>query len=251
MNIRNLLSISGLNVFLKEKKIINDLNLKILPGETHVIVGPNGVGKSTLAKILAGNFSLYKIFGSIEFDGVDLLSLSVSDIALKGLFLSFQTPLEIPGVSNIDFFKAFLNNKRKKEKLDPIDNVDFLNKVSLFSSKLGIDDSLLKRSVNVDFSGGEKKKNEILQMLLLEPIFIVLDEIDSGLDIDSLKRVFEAITFFKDVKKSFLIITHYCRIVNYIDIDFVHVMYNGTFVKSGNKNLLYDVDKYGYSIYGI
>lgn len=250
MKNKYLLSINDLSVFLGEKNILNNLNLNIMPGEVHIIMGPNGVGKSTLARILAGDKDKYSLLsGSVFFDGDDLISLSPTDISLKGLFLSFQNPIEIPGVTNFHFFKSFINCKRKSLKLPPIENDVFLKDLKKYSSLLGIKDDLLNRSVNTDFSGGEKKKNEILQMLLLNPKLSILDEIDSGLDIDSLRSVFDAIKNFKNKESSLLIITHYSRIINYIDIDYVHIMYNGSIIKTGNKDLVNKIDETGYLNY--
>lgn len=246
---KSLLNISNLSVSLNNKNIIDKFNLNIMPGEVHVVMGPNGVGKSTLSRVLAGDFISYNISGNIMFDGYDLFSLSQNEIALRGMFLSFQNPIDIPGVSNIHFFKSFLNCKRKYYNMPPIEHSDFLSDVNFYMNALGMKNELLYRSVNFDFSGGEKKKNEILQMLLLKPIFSILDEIDSGVDIDSLKLVFNCINSFKNKTNAFLIITHYCRIIDYIPIDFVHVINNGTIVKTGDSSLLYDIDKYGYTPY--
>lgn len=246
---KKLLCISDLSVFLNEKLIINKFNLSILPGEVHVIMGPNGVGKSTLARVLAGGYTDYKVSGSISFNEHDLLSLSGSDISIYGLFLSFQNPVDIPGVSNMHFFKSFLNCKRKHHNLEPIETADFLSEVKSYMTSLNMKEELLNRSVNVDFSGGEKKKNEILQMLMLKPHLAILDEIDSGLDIDSLKNVFRCINLFRNKFNSILIITHYCKVSDYIDVDFVHIMCNGTIVKTGGRELFYDIDNMGYAPY--
>lgn len=246
MNNNFILEISNLFVSLDDKKIINDLDLIISPGEVHVIMGPNGVGKSTLARFLAGDYINYVFSGSVMFDGSDLFKLSKNEIALKGLFLSFQNPVDIPGVSNLDFFKSFLNYKRKFLGLEPLDNVSFLSEVKAYMKLLSMDEKLLNRFVNVDFSGGEKKKNEVLQMLLLTPKLAILDEIDSGLDVDSLKNVFNSINSFRTKENSLLIITHYVRILEYIDIDFIHVMCNGKIVKTGKKELLNDINNNGY-----
>jgi Fe-S cluster assembly ATP-binding protein len=244
---KKLLSIFDLCVSFGGKFVINKLKLNVSFGETHVIMGPNGVGKSTLARVLAGDYYNYNTSGSVFFFEKDLFSLSQSDIALNGLFLSFQNPIEIPGVSNFEFFKSFLNYKRKYNNIPPIENADFLDEVRSYMSSLDMKEELLNRYVNVDFSGGEKKKNEILQMLLLKPKLAILDEIDSGLDIDALTNVFKCIKSYRSIDNSLIIITHYSRIVNYIDIDFVHVMNNGTIVKTGGKDLIYEIDKNGYS----
>lgn len=246
---KKLLSVSDLVVSLGNKKIINNFNLSISPGETHVIMGPNGVGKSTLARLLAGKFDNYELSGSVFFDGYDLRLLSQTEISLKGLFLSFQQPVEISGVSNIHFLKSFINCKRKYSNLDPIETGEFLSIVKLHMQKLNMKEDLLNRSVNVDFSGGEKKKNEMLQMLLLNPKLVILDEIDSGLDVDALKDVFKCINSFRTNENSVLMITHYGRILNYIDVNFTHIMYNGSIVETGGKELLEKVDKSGYFPY--
>jgi Fe-S cluster assembly ATP-binding protein len=246
MNKKNVLKISNLCVALNDKSIINDFNLSMSSGEVHVIMGPNGVGKSTLARFLAGDYSNYIFSGSVFFDNLDLLKLSKNEISLNGLFLSFQNPVDISGVSNLDFLKSFLNYRRKFFGLEPLDNKSFLSEVSLYMKSLSMDEKLLNRYLNVDFSGGEKKKNEVLQMLLLKPRLAILDEIDSGLDVDSLKNVFSSINSFRTKETSLLIITHYVRILEYIDIDFIHVMCNGKIVKTGKKELLNDINNDGY-----
>jgi Fe-S cluster assembly ATP-binding protein len=240
------LEISNLSVSLNDKKIINNFNLSMLPGEVHVIMGPNGVGKSTLARFLAGDYFNYSFSGSVLFDGIDLFTLAKNEISLNGMFLSFQNPIDIPGVSNLDFFKSFLNYRRKINGIEPLDNVTFLKEVKTYMTSLSMDEKLLNRYLNVDFSGGEKKKNEVLQLLLLKPRLSILDEIDSGLDVDSLKNVFKSINNFKNKNNSFLIITHYTRILEYIDIDFIHVMCDGKIVKTGNTELLNDINSNGY-----
>jgi len=247
MNKKSLLNISNLNVSLEKKKILNSFNLNINLGEIHVIMGPNGVGKSTLASILTGNHKNYNISGTIIFDNFDLLSTKPDLLALNGIFLSFQNPIEIQGLSNLQFFKSFINAKRKHENLNPIDNKEFMIKVKKFIELLKIDEKFLHRSVNDGFSGGEKKRNEILQMLLLDPKFIILDEIDSGLDVDSLKIVFNSINSFININKSLLIITHYSRILDYIDVDYVHMMNDGCIIKTGKKSLALEINKTGYS----
>lgn len=242
-----LLDISNLNVKLKEKKILTNLNLQIKSGETHIIMGPNGAGKSTLANILTGNFKDYDLTGSITYNKKNLLTLSQEEISLNGLFLSFQHPVEIPGLSNYQFFKTFINNKRKYQNLEQLDSSDLLNNIKKNMDILKINDEFINRSVNENFSGGEKKRNEILQMLLLDPNLIILDEIDSGLDIDSIKQVFAAINKIKNKNKSFLIITHYSKITEYTNIDSVHILYNGTIIKTGQKDLTEEIEKNGYS----
>lgn len=246
-----LLNINDLTVSFNNKNILNNLNIKINTGETHVIMGPNGAGKSTLANILTGNFANYTISGSIKFKDLNLLNLSIDEIAIAGVFLSFQHPVEIPGLTNLIFFKTFINTQRKALKLNPIESIEFNNIVNECSAKLDFKKELLLRSVNVGFSGGEKKRNEILQMMLLNPKFVILDEIDSGLDIDSLKTVFNIIETFKNKNNSILIITHYSRILNYINVDVVHILDNGKIIASGSKDLAYQVEKHGYSFFNI
>lgn len=247
MNNDILLNISNLNAKLKEKKILNNLNLQIKIGETHIIMGPNGAGKSTLANILTGNFKDYDITGSITYNKKNLLNLSQEEISLNGLFLSFQHPVEIPGLTNYQFFKTFINNKRKYKNLEPLDNSELLDTIEKNMTMLKINNEFINRNVNENFSGGEKKRNEILQMLLLDPNLIILDEIDSGLDVDSIKQVFTAINKIKNKSKSFLIITHYSKIIEYTEIDAIHILYNGSIVKTGQKNLAEEIEKHGYS----
>lgn len=241
-----LLEISDLNVYIKEKKILNNLNLNIKVGETHILMGPNGSGKSTLANILTGNFDEYNITGSINYNKINLFTLKQEEIALNGLFLSFQHPIEIPGLSNYQFFKSFINNKRKYLNLDPIENENLLDDIKNKMSILKIKEEFINRNVNENFSGGEKKRNEILQMLLLNPNLVILDEIDSGLDVESIKHVFDAINSFKNKINSFLIITHYSKILNYTNIDAVHILYNGTIIKTGKKDIAMEIEKNGY-----
>lgn len=241
-----ILEIKKLSASFSNKKIIENLNLNINIGETHIIMGPNGAGKSTLANILSGNNKNYKLEGYINFINNNLIELSPENISLMGIFLSFQHPIEIPGLSNLNFFKAIINAKRKHNGLDPINNNDFNDIINKYSNKLKIKKDLLNRSVNDGFSGGEKKRNEILQMLILEPKLAILDEIDSGLDIDSLKLVFNALNEFKNKNNSLILITHYSRILNYIDVDYVHILKKGKIIESGDKNLVYKIEKDGY-----
>lgn len=246
MNENKLIEIKNLQVSLENKKIINDLNLSIKLGEKHVIMGPNGAGKSTLAKILTGDKKNYEIKGKIKYDNKDLLSIEAENLSLKGIFLGFQHPPEIQGLSNFQFFKSFVNSKRKYEGLDPVNNEIFESEIKEKIKILNIKEDFLYRSINDGFSGGEKKKNEILQMMLLNPKFIILDEIDSGLDIDSLKLTFKSINSFLNKEKSLLIITHYIKIFDYIDVDFVHIMKNGKIIKTGNKSLATNINEEGY-----
>lgn len=244
-----LLEINNLCVSFINKTILKNLNLKINIGETHVIMGPNGTGKSTLANILTGNISQYQIDGKISFLNNNLLNLSIDEISLLGIFLSFQHPIEIPGLSNLNFIKAIINTHRKNNNLEPINMPDFLKLIDKHSEELNIKKDLLNRSVNEGFSGGEKKRNEILQLMLINPKLAILDEIDSGLDVDSLQLVFKNLNMFKNKNNSLLLITHYSRILNYIDIDYVHILNNGVISASGDKNLAYLVEKNGYNYF--
>lgn len=242
-----LLNIVDLNVFIHEKKILDSLNLSIKPGEVHVIMGPNGVGKSTLAKVLTGNVMDYIVNGSIIYKEKNILNLSPDEISLMGMFLTFQSPPSILGLTNFQFFKSIINSRRKRFELNPIDSSELLLILRDLISKLDIKEEFLYRFVNDCFSGGEKKKNEALQMLLLKPDFVVLDEIDSGLDVDSLKYVMASVNNLKCTNNSFLFITHYNRILNYINVDYVHILYNGKIVMTGDRNLAFHVENVGYS----
>mgnify|MGYP001597449820 CR=1 FL=1 len=243
---KKLLCIDNLNVFINDKKILDGVNLDINMGEVHVIMGPNGSGKSTFAKVLAGDRNDLLIEGKVIFDGFDVLSLPSDELSLRGIFLGFQYPISIPGLTNIQFFKSFVNNKRKFYGMLPVDVSEFNNKVKLLLPKLNIKEDFLYRFVNDGFSGGEKKRNEVLQMLLLEPKLSILDEIDSGLDVDSLKDVCGSINLFNSKEKSTIIITHYNRILNYINVDYVHILKDGKIVKTGDKNLALEIEDYGY-----
>ncbi|MDP2763104.1 MAG: Fe-S cluster assembly ATPase SufC, partial [Enterobacteriaceae bacterium] len=203
-----LMEIIGLNVYIDNKKILDNLNLNVKYGEVHVIMGPNGAGKSTLAKILTGNQDNYTLSGDIVYNGSNINGLSPDELALKGVFLSFQYPVSIPGLTNIQFLRTIINSKRKYKNIDPIDTIEFIDLVKDYMKRLDIKEEFLYRFVNDGFSGGEKKRNEILQMLLLNPSFIILDEVDSGLDVDSLRCVANGINFLKSDKNAFLIITH-------------------------------------------
>ena len=240
-----MLRIKNLKTLIKDKPILNGVNLEINSGEVHAIMGPNGSGKSTLANVLSGKKG-YEISGEIKFDGEDLTSLQIEERAQKGLFLAFQYPLEIPGVNTNNFLKTSLNSVRKANGQKELDTLTFLKLVKKKSSELKIDEKILSRQLNVGFSGGEKKKNEILQMKILEPNLVILDETDSGLDIDALKVVAEGVNSSRDNKKSFLVITHYQRLLNFIKPDFVHVLADGKIVKSGTKELAMQLEKTGY-----
>ena len=240
-----MLNIKNLEAKVDNKHILNGLNLDIKPGEVHAIMGPNGSGKSTLANVLSGKNG-YEIKGEIKFDAQNLSELSTEERAQKGIFLAFQYPLEIPGVNTNVFLRTSLNSVRKARGEKELDTLNFLKLVKEKSSELGIDEKFLSRQLNVGFSGGEKKKNEILQMKILEPNLIILDETDSGLDIDALKIVANGVNSYRDKNKSFLVITHYQRLLDYINPDFVHVLTDGKIIKSGNMDLAKQLEKTGY-----
>lgn len=240
-----MLEIKNLKVSVNNKAILKGLNLSIKPGELHAIMGPNGSGKSTLANVLSGKNG-YAISGKLNFKGKSLIDVSVDERAQKGIFLAFQYPLEIPGVNTNNFLKTSLNAIRKAKGEKELDTLSFLKLVREKSSELGIDEKILSRQLNVGFSGGEKKKNEILQMKILEPNFSILDETDSGLDIDALKIVAKGVNSSRNDKKSFLVITHYQRLLDYIKPDFVHVLSNGKIIKTGCGDLAEELEKTGY-----
>ena len=240
------LNINNLNVSIEGKKILDDFNLTINQGEVHAIMGPNGSGKSTLANVLAGNEDYEVSSGKIIFKDADLLDLNIEERAQKGVFLAFQYPVEIPGVNITPFLQASINSKLKKENKPELDNLSFVKLLRKKAEELGIGNDMLKRSVNTGFSGGEKKRYEILQMSILNPEFTIFDETDSGLDVDALKIVTEGINKFKNEKNSFLIITHYQKLLDYIHPDYVHVMRNGKIIKSGDISLATEIEKSGY-----
>lgn len=241
-----MLQIKDLHVSIDGKKILKGLDLQIKPGEIHAIMGPNGTGKSTLASVIAGNENFEVTKGHIEYQGMDLLEMSVEERALNGVFLSFQYPVEIPGVSMTNFMKTALNEHRKFKGLDPLAPSEFLKIMKEKEHLVEMDDKLKNRAVNQGFSGGEKKRNEIFQMAMLEPSLAILDETDSGLDIDALKVVANGVNKLKSDDKSFLIITHYQRLLNYIVPDRVHVIFDGKIVKSGGKELALELEEKGY-----
>ncbi len=241
-----MLKIENLQARIEEKEILKGINLEIKPGEVHAIMGPNGSGKSTLASVLAGREAYEVTGGSVDFLGKDLLELSPEDRAKEGLFLAFQYPVEIPGVSTTNFIKTAVNEKRKYQGLDPLDAAQFLRTMKEKMKLVQIDQSLLSRSLNEGFSGGEKKRNEIFQMAMLEPKLAILDETDSGLDIDALRIVANGVNELRSANNAFLVVTHYQRLLDYIVPDFVHVLYNGRIVRSGTKELALELEEKGY-----
>ena len=241
-----MLKIKNIHAQVGDTKILNGLYLEVGPGEVHAIMGPNGSGKSTLASVLSGREAYEVTEGSVDFEGTDLLDLDASDRARAGLFIAFQYPVEIPGVSNINFMLAAINGKRAHAGLDPIKGTDFLQKVKECSSLVELDGRLRDRSVNEGFSGGEKKRNEIFQMAMLEPKLAVLDETDSGLDIDALRVVSKGVNAMRNSERSFIVITHYQRLLDHIVPDFVHVLSEGKIVKSGGKELALELEEKGY-----
>lgn len=241
-----LLSINNLKANIFGNEILHGLNLTINPGEIHALMGPNGSGKSTLASVLAGRDEFEVTEGTVLFEGQDLLEMSPEDRARAGVFLAFQYPVEIPGVSNANFLKTAINEVRKFRGLEPLDAMDFLQMMKERAKLVEIESTFLSRSVNVGFSGGEKKKNEIFQMAMLEPKLAVLDETDSGLDIDALKVVANGVNKLRTQDNAFLIITHYQRLLNYIVPDYVHVLSDGKIIKSGGKELALELEERGY-----
>jgi len=244
-----MLEIENLHVSVDDREILRGIDLKLGAGEVHAIMGPNGSGKSTLAYVLAGRAGYDVTGGSIRLHGEDLLAMKPDDRATAGVFLAFQYPVEIPGVATMTFLRAALNAQRKKRGLDDISPPDFVRKVKAVSERLHVTQEMLRRPLNVGFSGGEKKRNEILQMALLEPALCVLDETDSGLDIDALRIVADGVNALRSPERSMLVITHYQRLLNYIVPDFVHVMTSGRIVQSGGKELALELEEKGYAGY--
>ena len=235
------------NISEVDKKIIDGINLKINPGEVHAIMGPNGSGKSTLSYTLSGKDGYEVINGDIKLDDESILELEADERAAKGIFLAFQYPIEIPGVGNLSFMRTALNSQRKFNGNSELNPAEFLKVLKDKANNLNIDMEMLKRPLNVGFSGGEKKRNEILQMALLEPRFCVLDETDSGLDVDAMKQVSNGVNSLRSDNRSFLIITHYQRLLNYIKPDFVHIMAKGKIIKTAGPELAIEVEEHGYT----
>jgi len=242
-----MLEIRNLHARAGEKDILRGLDLTVQPGEVHAIMGPNGSGKSTLAHVLAGRPGYEVTDGSVTYDGRDLLALTPEERAREGVFLAFQYPVEIPGVSNVYFLKAALNAIRRHRGLEELDAVEFLGLVKEKARLVEIDEELVKRSVNEGFSGGEKKRNEIFQMAVLEPRLAVLDETDSGLDIDALRIVADGVNRLRSPERAMVVVTHYQRLLNHIVPDFVHVLVDGRIVRSGGKDMALELEEKGYS----
>ncbi|HEV2956642.1 MAG TPA: Fe-S cluster assembly ATPase SufC [Xanthobacteraceae bacterium] len=242
-----MLEIKNLSVEVDGRKILDGLNLAVNAGEVQAIMGPNGSGKSTLAYVLAGKADYAVTDGEVRFDGEDMLAMEPDERAAKGLFLAFQYPLEIPGVATMTFLRTALNAQRRKRGEAEISTPEFMKRVREAAGKLGIDQEMLRRGVNVGFSGGEKKRNEILQMALLEPRLAVLDETDSGLDIDALRIVADGVNRLRSPQRAMVVITHYQRLLNYIVPDVVHVLSRGRIVKTGGKELALELEARGYT----
>jgi Fe-S cluster assembly ATP-binding protein len=241
-----MLRIKNLQASVEEKQILKGLDLTINPGEVHAIMGPNGAGKSTLGNVLAGRDGYEVIGGSAEFNGEDLFALAAEERARKGLFLAFQYPVEIPGVSNMEFLKASVDAVRESKGLEPYSSMEFIKLAREKSKAVNLPADFLKRGVNEGFSGGEKKRNELLQMMLLEPSLCILDETDSGLDIDALQVVADGVNAQRSPDRSFIIVTHYQRLLDYIVPDYVHVLADGKIVKSGGSELAKELETQGY-----
>jgi Fe-S cluster assembly ATP-binding protein len=246
-----LLEIRNLHATVGDREILKGIDLTVEPGEVHAIMGPNGSGKSTLAQVLAGRDLYHVTEGQVLYDGRDLIEMSPEDRAREGIFLAFQYPVEIPGVSNMYFLKAALNASRKHHGLAEVDAMDFIALVREKMKVLDIDQELLNRPVNAGFSGGEKKRNEIFQMAVLEPRLAILDETDSGLDIDAMRTVSSGVNALRSPSRSMIVVTHYQRLLNYIVPDYVHVLAEGRIVRSGGKELALELEKSGYATLGI
>jgi len=242
-----MLKINNLNVSVNDKPILRDLNLEVKAGEVHAIMGPNGSGKSTLSHVLAGKEGYQVVSGSIEFNGINLLDLATETRAHQGIFLAMQYPVELPGVNNLTFLREALNSKRIANGEKPLSAADFMRKAREVAELVQLPDKLLKRDVNSGFSGGEKKRNEIMQMALLDPRLAILDETDSGLDIDALRIVAGGVNTLRSPDRAMIVITHYQRLLDYIEPDVVHVLAEGRIVCSGDKSLALELEKKGYA----
>lgn len=242
-----MLSITQLNVEINGQPILKGIDLQVKPGEVHAIMGPNGSGKSTLSKVLAGHPAYTVTSGEILYQNHNLLPLSPEERAQAGIFMSFQYPVEIPGVTNINFLKAAVNAVRKGQDKKTMDAIEFLSFIREKCQLLDMDESFLYRSINEGFSGGEKKRNEILQMAALEPKLAILDETDSGLDIDALRIISQGVNAMRSSERSIILVTHYQRLLDYIEPDYIHVLANGRIIKSGDKSLALELEKKGYS----
>ncbi|HDZ09607.1 Fe-S cluster assembly ATPase SufC [Pseudohongiella sp.] len=241
-----MLEINKLNAQVEDKQILHDLSLNIKAGEVHAIMGPNGSGKSTLGNVLTGRDGYEVLSGDITFNGKNLLDMGIEERAREGMFLAFQYPVEIPGVSNMEFLKAAVDARRKHQGLEELSSFDFMKLARDTSKNVSLDPSFLKRGVNEGFSGGEKKRNEIMQMMLLEPSLCILDETDSGLDIDALQVVASGVNAMRNSERSFIVVTHYQRLLDFIVPDYVHVLAGGKIVKSGDKELARELEAKGY-----
>ncbi len=242
-----LLEIKNLHAKVEDKDILKGINLAVKAGEVHAIMGPNGSGKSTLARVLAGSEAYEVTAGEVLFEGRNLLEMKPEERAQEGLFMAFQYPVEIPGVSNLYFLRTAVNAIRKHRGEDELDAMDFMQLIKDKARLLGLDEALLSRPVNEGFSGGEKKRNEIVQMAVLEPKFCILDETDSGLDIDALKAVANGINAMRSPERAIVLVTHYQRLLNYVEPDYVHVMAGGRIVRSGDKSLAQELEREGYA----
>ena len=241
-----MINIKDLHVSIDNKKILKGINLKVNAGELHVIMGPNGSGKSTLANVITGKEKYNVEKGQIKYFGENILDMEVEERSAKGIFMSFQYPVEIPGINNAYFLRSAMNSQKKFNNQKEIMAPDFMKKYKDNMNKLDLDESFIKRSLNEGFSGGEKKRNEMLQMLMLEPKLCILDETDSGLDVDALRIISKSIQSMRDSKRSFIVITHYHRILEHLDADFVHILSKGKIVKTGSKNLAIEIEKKGF-----
>jgi len=240
------MNIDNLHAKIGAKEILKGLNLQLEEGKVHAIMGPNGAGKSTLSKAITGHYDVEVTDGEIRYKGQNIVDWEPEDRALEGIFLSFQNPVEIPGVNNAYFLRTAVNAKRKHQGLPELNAAEFLREMKALVQELGMKPEMINRSLNEGFSGGEKKRNEILQMMMLQPDLIILDEIDSGLDIDALRAVSEGINKMKDGKRSFLVITHYSRILDYIEPDYIHVLKDGKIIKTAGPELVAELEEKGY-----